>query len=165
MAHYGEDLGAIIPANEDIYKAFKEYFQNPVMVKIKDVEGHSMYMCKTYCLLSNECRYIIVFVYQDVFPKSTKEYLGNLKWISLQTRTLPNQHDLPSHNYQSRREGLLNQIIHRFNKNENSSTYKCDTLPLSITLLNRPNNNNDYQNKGNIIAAIETYSTIITMNN
>jgi hypothetical protein len=43
-----------------------------------------------------------------------------------------------------------------------SSTYKCDAFPLIITLLNKKTES-DYQPRGTIIAALETYSTIITL--
>ena len=63
MSQYGEILDTFYDSGkENMYKAFTKYFNNPNMIKIKDVNGYSMYMTKTYCLLSNECRYIIVFV-------------------------------------------------------------------------------------------------------
>ena len=78
IERYGEILDTIDPNEENMYKTFDEYFNHPNMVKIKDVNGYSMYMSKTYCLLSNECRYIIVFVHQDNLPVNTKEELSVL---------------------------------------------------------------------------------------
>jgi hypothetical protein len=92
-----------------------------------------------------------------------KENLFNLRWVSLQTRTLPDKHDLPCHAYQPKREGDLNVIIERTSKTKEASTYKCDSFPLIITLLHLKKDENEYQDRGNIISALETYSTIITL--
>lgn len=152
------------PDNENMYKAFDDYFNHPTMVKIKDVNGHSMYMSKTYCLLSKECRYIIVFVKADNMPIRTQELLSSLQWASLQTRTLEDHHSLPPHGYQPRREGPLNVIINRTSVTKEASTYSCEDFPLTVTLLPVKGGQNSYQDRGNIIAALETYNTIIVLN-
>jgi hypothetical protein len=149
---------------QQMYTHFDTYFNHPIMVKTKDDKNYSMYMTKTYCLLSNMCRYIIVFVPKDNNPVNTKEKLSNLLWESLQTRTLTNNHTLLSHVYQPRKLNELNLPIHRLNVSDTSSTYSCNDLPITITILHQ-NNKNEYQDKGNIIAALETYQTIITINN
>ena len=61
MAHYGELLDAYEPEKDALYGYFDDYFNHPTMVKIKNVKNLSVYMTKTYCLLTNECRYIVVF--------------------------------------------------------------------------------------------------------
>ena len=63
--YYGELLQTYDPDTERLYAEFDTYFNHPKMRKIKDVNGHSMYMAKSYCLLSNECRYIVAFTKQD----------------------------------------------------------------------------------------------------
>jgi hypothetical protein len=162
MAHYGQLLDIFEPDKEKMYKAFSDYFNNPIMHKIKDVNNHSMYMSKTSCLLTNECRYIICFLPKDNMHIGTKDSLSTLRWLSLQTRAMADNHDLPPHGYHPNREGYLNIPIFRTNVTPEASTYKCDTLPLIITLLHKKSEQ-DYQSRGNIIAALETYSTIITL--
>jgi hypothetical protein len=162
MAHYGQLLDIFEPDKEKMYKAFSDYFNNPIMYKIKDVNNHSMYMSKTSCLLTNECRYIICFLPKDNMNIGTKDSLSTLRWISLQTRAIADNHDLPAHGYHPKREGCLNIPIFRTNVTSEASTYKCDTFPLIITLLHKKSEQ-DYQSRGNIIAALETYSTIITL--
>jgi hypothetical protein len=161
MSQYGQLLDSFEPDKEKMYKSFDDYFNHPTMVKIKDANNHSMYMSKTYCLLSNECRYIIAFVIQDQMPVWTQESLLTLQWVSLQTRTLADNHKLPPHGYQPRREGPLNVTINRTKVTPESSTYTCKDLPLTVTLLHGAS---EYQDRGNIIAALETYSTIICVN-
>lgn len=160
---YGELLNTYDPNKESLYESFDIYFNYPSMTKIKDVDNYSVYMAKTYCLLSNECRYIIVFVTIDSTPVYTQERLINLKWDSLQTRTLSEQHSLPSHSYQPRRLASLNVLIRREKIDPEASTYVCDDLPIIVTLLHTKNSSNDYQNQGTVISALETYQTIITL--
>ena len=56
-----------------------------------------MYITKVFCLLSTFYRYIIVFAIKDNFPVRHTENLNNLKWENIQTRTLPDRHDLITH--------------------------------------------------------------------
>lgn len=163
---YGEvlnSLDSLDPKYEYIYNSFNLYFNNPIMVKTKDTNDYSMYMCKSYCLLANEHRYIIVLVRKDTNPINTKEKLIDLQWESLQTRSLIENYDVHSHNYQPRKIKELNFPITRIDTQKESSTYKCDDLPITVTLLHTKNQN-QYQNKGTIIASLETFQTIITIN-
>ena len=162
MAHYGQLLDTFEPHKQIIYNAFDDYFNHPIMSKIKDVNGHSMYMSKTACLLSNECRYIICFVVLDDLPVGKTEALINIRWVSFQTRSLSERHNIQTHGYQPKRDGPLNVIIIRTDVTAEASTYKCDSFPLTVTLLHKKGEN-DYQPRGNVIAALETYSTIITL--
>ena len=161
MAHYGEFLEAYEPEKDIMYKAFDSYFNSPVLSKIKDINGNSMYMTKTVCLLGNESRYILCFVNQDDLPVGTKEKLSNMRWLSLQTRSLTDTYNVPLHRYQPKRDGPLSAVINRTDVNADVSTYKCETFPILVTLLNKKSES-DYQPTGNIISALETYSTIIT---
>ena len=165
MAHYGQIINNYNPIKNELYKNITNYFNNPVMTKIKDVEKYTMYMTKLYCLLSNNCRYIIVFVNKDNFPKDTTQNLADLEWISLQTRTLPDKYELKSHGYQPKNHPELKKIITRFKKDNKASYYNCEYYPISCTLLHtKTNTTNEYQPKGAIITALETYQTILTLN-
>jgi len=164
MEDYGQLLDDFDPKKEAMYNAFHEYFNRPIMTKIKDVNGYSMYMSKTYCLLTNECRYIIVFIKQDSMPIFSKESLLNLRWDSLQTRTLIDQHKLPAHGYQPKSIGPLSAHIDRKEIKPECSIYSCDIFPISVTLLHGKGGASEYQQKGTIIAALETYNTIIVLN-
>ena len=163
MSHYGHIIEDINPVKDIMYESFVKFFKNPYMVKIKDVEKYSMYMTKTYCLLNKECRYLIVFINVDGLPVGAKEYLNDLKWISFQTRTLEDKHDLPPHSYNPKRGGPLSEEIDRIQITEKTSEYKCKKFPLKITLLHKKEGESEYQDKGNIIAALETYNTILTL--
>ena len=55
--------------------------------------------------------------------------------------------------------------INRISIDDNSCSYNCEDYPLTITLLSDNKKNlNSYQSSGNIIIALETWSTICTWN-
>jgi hypothetical protein len=164
MSQYGELIGVYNPVHAQIYEEFDKYFNHPKMTKIRDDGNYSIYMTKTYCLLSNEYRYLVAIVPKDTIPLDKTEKLSELPWVSFQTRTLPVNHKISPHSYTPTRTGFLGKIIDRTVKQENSSTYSCPELPITITLLYPKNNGIEYQNKGTILAALETYQTIITLN-
>jgi hypothetical protein len=163
MSGYGEILEPFEPELDVMYKAFISYFNNPLMTKIKNTDKYSMYMVKNYCLLSKECRYIVCLILQDNNPNGYKQTLDNMRWLSFQTRTLSQSHELESHLYNPKRGGILDSEISRIKTDNNSSTYKCDKFPFTITLLHTKNDINEYSNKGTVISALETYQTIIAL--
>jgi hypothetical protein len=164
MAEYGKIIDEFASINEDIYKIFTDYFNNPIMVKTKNEEQFSIYVCKLYCLLNKDCRYIIVFTKIDTNKIGLEIQLKDLDWVSLQTRTLPSDEydNISSHGYIPKEKGPLLAKINRIKKEEEASTYNCDDYPIIVTLLHAKNKT--YQNRGTIIAALETWETIITFN-
>jgi hypothetical protein len=168
METYGEIIDDYDPLKENIYKLFADYFNNPVMTKMKDEKKLSMYVCRLYCLLNKECRYIIAFTNETEQSIGTIVNLSNLEWVSLQTRTLPdtfeNFHDLKtSHGYQPSLEGPLKTKIKRVKTTKETSTYECEDYPIIVTLLHTDKNTVEvYQQNGTVIHALETFQTVIT---
>ena len=165
MAQYGTMIDEFASVNEDIYKIFNDYFNNPVMTKTKNESEYSIYVCKLYCLLNKECRYIIIFTKFDVNPIGYEQELKNIEWISLQTRTLPSDEysTINSHCYIPKEKGPLLSKINRIDISEEASTYNCEDYPIIITLLHTKHKTSlTYQNRGTVIAALETWETIIT---
>ena len=160
---FGNIIEDYNPEHENVYNFFIDYFNNPILQKIRDNEKYSIYMSKTMCMLSTECRYIIVIVHKNEFPIGNRDELRNLKWVSFQTRTLQSQIDCGSHAYIPSKDGPLMDIINRTNENKTSCLYEAETIPVIITLLfTKRNDANVYQPKGTIIHALETYNTIVT---
>ena len=89
--------------------------------------------------------------------------MRTINWISLQTRNLTDKMNVEVHTYVAVAEGPLIAPIFRTEITKEASTYKCNDLPLTVTLLHtEKKDSNVYQPKGTIIAGIETYETIIT---
>lgn len=166
MASYGQILDPDYdPRKDDVYTLFTVYFGNPEMTKIKDVGQYSMYTAKIHALLGIEYRYVIVFVYRDESKLGTVEKLNVLKWISLQTRGLPDDHKIPYHSYVPRRMPELDKKISLKSKAETSDgmeqyIYTVQDLPITITLLAKKNAS--YNASGTVVLALETYSTIVS---
>lgn len=153
------------PDKEEIYKSFTDYFENPMMTKIKDVGHYSMYLCKIYCLLSTNNRYVIIFVRKDKRKHGSSESLKYLQWDSLQTRSIEDNHNLPKHKYRPRNTQELSQKININKREQNHSKYDCEKYPLTITLLHvKKDSLFEYNTTGTIVTAIETYNTIISFN-
>lgn len=164
MTSYGQTLDSYEPDKDYLYKIFDDYFNHPTMTKIKNADGYSIYMSKMYCLLSNKCRYLVAIVKEDFNPVKTQESLKMLRWVSFQTRTLEDQHTLPPHGYQPTAKGPLAVPITRVNITNEASEYSCSDLPITVTLLHDDKNNQyTYQHRGNVVAALETYQTLVTI--
>ena len=165
MEDYGELLdGGYEPENDYIYNLFSKYFNNPNMTKIKNQGNYCLYASKIHCLLNRECRYVIAITNNDGKNIGTVEELRTMKWVSLQTRSLNENLNAVTHGYTAVAEGPLTAIIRRIDVSKEASTYSCDDLPIVVTLLHTEKKNSDsYQPKGTVIAALETYETIITL--
>lgn len=161
MAQYGEILDFNFdPIKETVYPLFIEYFNNPKMKKIKNIDTFSMYITKVYSLLGNEFRYIIAFVRKDNLDINKTVPLSELRWISLQTRTLEDNHNTEIHNYLPRRLSNLDKNIYLIKRDENQYLYNVKDIPITITLLPKTKNI-EYSQNGTVVKAIETYQTII----
>jgi hypothetical protein len=161
MASYGQPLNyGYDPTRDSIYPIFASYFENPRMFKIKDVGIYSMYMTKIHALLGIEFRYLIVFVPKNNLPSGDEKFLAQLEWESLQTRTLTDEHKLPYHSYNPRRNENLDKKIWLKKKDENQYIYSVEDFPLQIILLPHAKNI-DYNSSGTIVPALETYQTLV----
>lgn len=164
MAYYGEILeSGYDPIKENIYSSFTRYFNDPVMTKMKDINGYSMYIAKTDSQLGIEHRYIIVFIPIDGANIGTSEKMSKLNWVSLQTRTLKDDHRLPIHGYFPQRLPELDKKITLTQKDNQQYRYTVKELPLNVVLL--PVNGSrgiEYNSSGSLVSALETYQTIVS---
>lgn len=163
MARYGIPVDPDYdPDKEHVYSLMSVYFDNPKMTKIRDIPEPrvSVYMAKTSAMLGIEHRYIVAICPIDIKGVGSQEYLSNLLWISIQTRTLSDNHNIPVHNYIPRKLPELNKKITR-RIDSTDYLYDVDDLPINITLIPKTKGL-DYSSSGTVVIAIETYSTIIT---
>ena len=163
MQEYGEPIGGFNPVRDTIYSDWVKYYDNPSMTKIKDVYNFSMYMTKTHCLLSKECRYLIAIVDKDTSSVGTQEQLQNLHWKSFQTRTLEDKHELHPHFFTPKSFGVMASKLTRTETEHETSTYKSKELPITVIMIHEKPGHSEYYDTGNLAAALETYSTIIEL--
>lgn len=161
--NYGElidsDYNNVRP---EIYSYFTEYFGNPTMTKVSSQGEYCVYLAEVSCLLNREKRYLVLVIQDDGKLIRTQEMMENLQWESLQTRTRYDKNHVIEFKYISRRFPPLMDTIHLINKTDKQIVYHSKNLPLVITLLPDSNGKLDYQDKGVIVTALETFQTIIT---
>lgn len=172
---YGKMIDEYAPINDNIYKLFINYFNNPILVKMKNENNTSMYACKTICFLNRDCRFIIVFTPLDSNIVGKEVELKDLNWICLMTRTLPSDTYKidTSHGYIPAQKGPLTAKIKRINITppepkapRGASVYDCEEFPIIVTLLHTQQKNEvSYRDRGTVIAALEEWETIITFAN
>jgi len=150
-------------SSQEIRKSFTDYFENPTLNKIKQANIYSVYMVKIHCLLATTHRYLIVFVNEDFQNIGFKKQLKDLEWVSLQTRNLEENHNtLPSVIYTPEKITPLQQEINIVTRDDNQSTYHSNPFNLVITILHdKKNSKYQYQPKGTIVSALQTFQTII----
>jgi hypothetical protein len=159
---YGTIIDDYDPKNELVYSLITEYFNNPMLTKIKDVEGHSLYIAKIDCLLYTENRYIMVFIQSDRTQIGTVSYLKNLKWKSFQTRTLSENHNIKPFQHTPNKNVKFKSQIMLKQRDQKQTSYTCEDYPIIVTLLSKGNSSYEYASKGTLVSALETWRTIIS---
>ena len=146
-----------------VYSLFYNYFDNPTMYKIKDNEDKdSIYGIRVHSLLGLENRYIIVTTPKDNNPKGSQEKMKDLFWTSLQTRSLENIGEIPIHYYKIKRDPHYQNKIMLEKRQNSLSIYNVENLSIKVSLIHKTSESSEYQREGNLINALETFSTIIT---
>ena len=152
------------PEKEYIYDIFSNYYDNPLLYKIKDENGFSLFGIQFPSLLLNEKRFLIVTT------KGTLEQqkrLRNIPWLTLQVRTLTNNNQynhLPVFKYKVKRLPEYNEPLVVQSRTKEITHYKTSKLPINVSLLHSKGLEYEYPNEGTLISALETFHTIIKWN-
>lgn len=151
------------PEHDQIYEIVISHLGNPMLEKIRDHDSYGLYMVEIQSMLLNEKRYLIAIVHHDARPIGSKDYLSNLKWKSLQTRTLDNAQSLtlPPYTYLVQRGMSANVPLQLQSRTKTISIYHAQKYPIEISLLHTKNTEYEYPNEGNLASALETFQTII----
>lgn len=156
-----------ILSEPDLTAMLDAYFNSPILTKVKDISDssgtpiYSMYACKLHCLLNRQCRYIIVIIKYDDLNIGFQCRFAFMNWISFQTRTLDANYQIQSHHYQPTKNTPLMKKIKQINQTTEAIEYSCEDLPIVISLLTT-NEQPSYQQEGSLVAALETFQTVIT---
>lgn len=148
--------------NQYIYNLISDYYENPILYKIKDEENNSVsiYGAQLTSFLLNERYYIICM---SGYRPEPELKLNEIAWNSFQVRTLEDEKysQLPKIKYRLKKESKYLTPIEIISRNENLSTYKVHNLPLKISLMHRKGLEYEYSNEGTIQSALETHQTIL----
>jgi len=146
---------------------FNQIFKDLIFFKVKTVESYTSYCAQVQSFIGNAQRYIILLV---PFDKAylQKARIGELPWISLQTRTLNEIYSIPEQNlnYKLLDSRYSDQKVKLQVKNRTikSTEYYC-TLPIELSLLHDPKKKSSYQHPDEleILRALNTFQCIIKL--
>lgn len=147
-----------------IYNLISDYYENPLLHKIKDEKNQSLFGVQLSSFLLNERYYIICTTSSPIENKTM--YLKDIPWTSFQVRTLTDDKysDLPKIKYRIKKDNKFGTPLQLISRNNNISSYKTNNnLPLTISLLHTKGIEYEYSNEGTIHSALETHQTILQL--
>jgi len=152
------------PERDYIYDLIDNYYDHPVLQKIKNINDMSMYAIRLSCMLLNEKRYLIVLCLQDNYPLNSFLPLSTLRWKSFMARTLEDDQfeNLYIHTYSLKRQEKYTIPIHITKRSKVISIYQFDKYSdLKLSLLHLKGQEYEYPSNGNLVSALEVYQTIL----
>lgn len=160
------------PRRQYVYDTMVKYFQDPVMYKVQSKnseENSDMFGVRIESYLLKDRRFLIVMVPKDdSVPYFHPKKLSDLMWTVLQTRNLVEEDEildrLPAIRYEIKRDAFEGYMIRCENATEEVTSYEVQPhLPIKVHLLHRKKGKFEYSENGTILAAIETFQTLLCM--
>lgn len=148
-----------------VYGAFIDFYGDIELGYIKTVDSWTVYGAQVYSGL-NQYRYIFVIVPTHT-AQGSKVTLDQLDWISFQTRTTNDLHQVPTHQIfmDEKRQKTLSDQLTVINRTIDDTSYVTDGLPIKVRLMHDPKKNNylQYPDKIKLYQALNTYRCVIDM--
>lgn len=164
------------PRREMAYDTLSRYFQDPLLYKTnkkyKDPSKDGLldvYGIRVQSYLLKDKRFVIAMVLQnDSIQVGEPVKLSSLKWQVLQIRSLtdddPDLDPLPLFTYEIDRDLLNSYKLFRTEMTDDVTSYSVSSdLPIVVHLLHRKKGPYEYSEEGTLLAAVETYQTILCM--
>lgn len=151
------------PVYRKIRNLINNYYDLPMMQKIKNDGDKSVYMCRIQSMLLHDHRYLIVVCPIDDSPVGVRSHISDLSWECLQARILENEDymSLSQHSYEPKRDAVYLMDVSRIYQSEDYSIYDSSNHQIEITLLNTVKDKYEYPDKGTLLSCLETFQTII----
>ncbi len=162
MTDYGTILNPnLAPEKLAIYNLFNSYFSDPILTKIKNENGGSMYAAKQN-LLMRDYRHLIVITPEDNQLVGSTFNLSQLDWVYLQTRSFDQELECGSFTYISSGKSPYDSRLTLVEKNDRMARYSSKDYPqLTMCLLSKNKDNfGSFPQLGTIAGALETFRTI-----
>jgi hypothetical protein len=152
-------------SKDETYGAFVDYYGDLKMKLVKSESQWVVYGARVHSGL-NINRYIFAIV-PATSAMGVETSLENLDWVSLQTRSTMDTHNVPVHHLylDDNRKKVLSDIITVVDRNNDATNYITANLPIKITLLHdkKKNNHLQYPDKAFLYQALESYNCVIEM--
>lgn len=157
------------PRRDFIYDTIAGYYQNPSMIKIppREETGMDLFAIRVSSMLLKDRRFLFVLCPPDpTIPVGSRLPMRSIQWEILQARSIVDDDDLaslPVMKYDIQRNAFKDYRLIRDNGTDDWTSYRSSpSLPLIIHLLHRKKGRHEYSAEGTIVAALETYQTILT---
>lgn len=152
------------PVQENLYQIFHNYYDNPLMEKMKQTGNQTIYGVEIPSMLMSEKHYLLATINKSMEAVSLP--LSEIFWDSLQIRTFPAStvlHKFQKHKFIVKREPIYYSKLQIKNRDKKISTYTSDLSGVEISLLHTKDLEFEYPNEGTLISALETYQTIVQL--
>ena len=147
----------------DVYNYFVYYFDNPVMEKIKNVNGMTLFGCKIKTLLTKDHKYIFALKKIDPSLNGQKYNLQDIEWDIFQTRTIDDIYTISQHSFTSKSDNISQYQINVFKKDDKQYSYTCTNFNnIVIDLVFLKNQTRPFSDTGTLGLALNNFSTIVT---
>jgi hypothetical protein len=136
------------------------YYDNPVMTKVNSVENHSIYKVRINSLLLNQHRFLVAMVDRDAFAFGHEVELKQLKWHVFQAITQSVTENCRNHSYRPKIEMPYITPLFVVKHESDHSCYRTPRIKATFTLIKC---GIDYPDQGAISSALETYNTVVVL--
>ncbi len=161
MTEYGHMIDSdLVEDKRSVYDIFVSYFGNPELTKIKDENNCSVYAAKVNLYL-REHRYLMITCEPDNLIIGTTFKLEDLRWSSLQTRSLDYELACNVFTYMPQNKPPFTSRLFLSERGEKMTTYTSRDYKISLCLLHTENTRYQYPNLSTIASALETFQTIV----
>jgi hypothetical protein len=149
---------------KNIRKLLTSYFENPLLKQLKKEDGMYIYGAKIGYPLLSGYRYLFISFSQDIVNPGSylkdELFMDDIPFTYLQTREIKDVYNLPVTNYKPKNtsEYMLPIILKQ--ENDAMSIYKHDQFELTLL---QGKHKKPYLPNGNLVKALETYNTIVTI--
>lgn len=163
MANYGKLLDGFSNPKYEIYALISDYYDNPMMTKVKTEKNFCFYVAKIPTMMLRESRFLIAIIRENNFPIGSTERLSEIPWESFQTRTIEEDWKLKPISYSNKNDQKYQSPItlNRRDYNTDIFYYRSNVYPIEIALLSPKNSLPTYPLEGTLKRALETFQTII----
>ena len=164
MLKYGHFLEDYDQNDNEARTLIAEYYNNPVMTKVKIHGTEEFWAAKVPSMMFNSYRYIIAITPISNSKDRATKFLIDIPWTSFQTRTIKENWNLGTMNYEPRHNKKFALPIKRVSVEDEISYYVCDSLPgVTVLLLPQRESIVQYPDTGSVSRALETFHTIIAL--
>ena len=164
---YGKmvDLG-YNPMRNEFKTILTNYFNNPLMTKVDDYNGRSIYMVEIKTMLVKDRRYLILNVDKNGDEIGSTKKMMELQFKIAQMKEMDGIVETPVKQcLYSVRENNADEAyrvpIELIKRTKEITDYDVPDYGIKLSMIHKDNFLHEYPDRANLLSAIEKYSTLI----